>query len=161
MALHWIGSSKHYSRTSLQRTPTGPGPSVRWGGVRSFTGDPSEFVVGEVFTHKLTGKMFGTGQNRSFKWGVRLTRVFVRRGPTVFWCHFQRWSRFLLNMIVKEKNGSTLQSGTVFENSSWVEMFWLQFFSECATKNRHFWYILPNSFEAQNMPGGLFLASYL
>ncbi len=28
--------------------------------------------------------MFGTGQNRSFMRGVRLTRVFVRRGSTVF-----------------------------------------------------------------------------
>ena len=30
--------SVKYSRTSLQRTPTGPGPSVRWGGVRPFAG---------------------------------------------------------------------------------------------------------------------------
>ncbi len=27
----------------------------------------------------------------------------------LFWCHFQRW-------IIKEKNGSTLQRGTVFQN---------------------------------------------
>ncbi len=28
--------------------------------------------------------MFGTGQNRSFRRGVRLSRAFVRRGSTVF-----------------------------------------------------------------------------
>ena len=36
-----------------------------------------------VFKHDLEGKLFGTGQSCSFKWGVRLTRVFVRRGSTV------------------------------------------------------------------------------
>ncbi len=40
-------------------------------------------VIRGVFKHDLTGKMFGTGQNCSFKWGVRLSRVFVRRGSTV------------------------------------------------------------------------------
>ncbi len=48
-----------YSRTPLQRTPMGPGLTVR-------------------------PKIFGAGQNRSFKRGVRLTRVFARRGSTVF-----------------------------------------------------------------------------
>ena len=42
------------------------------------------FAQGEVFKHESTGKMYGTGQNRSFKWGVRLIGVFVRRGSTVF-----------------------------------------------------------------------------
>ncbi len=37
-----------------------------------------------VFKQDLTGKMFGTGQNHSFKWGVRLSRVFIRRGSTVY-----------------------------------------------------------------------------
>ncbi len=45
---------------------------------------PFVFVGGGVFKHDCTGKMFGTGQNRSVKWGVRLARVFVRRGSTVF-----------------------------------------------------------------------------
>ncbi len=36
-----------------------------------------------VFKHDLTGKLYGTGQNRSFKWGLRLSRVFVGRGSTV------------------------------------------------------------------------------
>ncbi len=40
-------------------------------------------VQGGVFKQDLTGKMFGTGQNRLFKWGVRLTRVFGRQGSTV------------------------------------------------------------------------------
>ena len=52
------------------------------GGVR-WTGKARLFVQGEVFKHDLTGKMFGTGQNRSFKGGVRPSRVFVRRGSTV------------------------------------------------------------------------------
>ena len=41
------------------------------------------FVPGGVFKQLLTGKLFGTGQNCSFKRGVRPTRVFVRRGSTV------------------------------------------------------------------------------
>ena len=43
------------------------------------------FVQGGVFKQDLTGKLFGTGQNCSFKRGVRLTRVFVRRGSTVYY----------------------------------------------------------------------------
>ncbi len=35
------------------------------------------------FKQHLIGKLFGTGQNCSFKRGVRPTRVFVRRGSTV------------------------------------------------------------------------------
>ncbi len=35
------------------------------------------------FKEDLTEKMFGTGQNRSFKRGVRLSRVFARQGSTV------------------------------------------------------------------------------
>ncbi len=35
---------------------------------------------------------------------------------------------YFLNMIIKEKNGSTLQGGTVFQNGSRVEPFWLHFF---------------------------------
>ncbi len=35
---HMISGNAMYSRTSLQRTPMGPGLSVRWSGVRSFTG---------------------------------------------------------------------------------------------------------------------------
>ncbi len=42
------------------------------------------FVKRGVFKQVLTVKMIGTGQNRSFKRGVRLTRVFVRRGSTVY-----------------------------------------------------------------------------
>ncbi len=33
-----------------------------------------------------TVEMFGTGQHCSLKWGVRLSRVFVRWGSTVYWC---------------------------------------------------------------------------
>ncbi len=33
----------------------------------------------------LTGKKFGTDQTCSLKRSVRLTRVFVGRGSTVFW----------------------------------------------------------------------------
>ncbi len=36
-----------------------------------------------------------------------------------------------LNIIVKEKNGSTLQSRTVFQNCSRVEPFWIHFFLSC------------------------------
>ncbi len=36
----------------------------------------------EVFKHDITGKMFGTGKNCSFKWGVRLSTVFVGWGST-------------------------------------------------------------------------------
>ncbi len=50
--------------------------------VRS-TGRARLLAQGGVFKHDLTGKLFGTGQNRSFKRGVRLTRVFVRQGSTV------------------------------------------------------------------------------
>ncbi len=50
--------------------------------VRS-TGRAGLFVQGGVFKHHLTGKLFGTSQNCSFKRGVRLTKVFVRRGSTV------------------------------------------------------------------------------
>ncbi len=49
----------------------GPALTVRPTGVRSFTG-------------VYTGNLFGTGLDCSFKGGVRLTRVFVRRGSTVF-----------------------------------------------------------------------------
>ena len=51
--------------------------AVRW------TGRARLSVQRGVFKHDLEGKLFGTGQNRSFKRGVRLTRVFVRRGSTV------------------------------------------------------------------------------
>ena len=50
--------------------------------VRS-TGRARLFVKGGVFIQHLIGKLFGTDQNCSFKRGVRLTRVFVRRGSTV------------------------------------------------------------------------------
>ncbi len=40
----------------------------------------------------------------------------------LFGCHFQRWSFFHLkkgpNIIIKQKNGSTLQSGTVSKTAS-------------------------------------------
>ncbi len=69
------------------------------------------------------------------KWLHTLSRFMVcNSAPPValFWCHFQKWSCFcpkkvwksatseggaifFLNMIIKEKNGSTLQSGTVFQ----------------------------------------------
>ena len=68
----------------------GPGLPVRPTGVRSFAGVLVMRAVslalgeGEVTCIQLTEKMFGTGQNRSFKRGVRLSRVFVRRGSTVF-----------------------------------------------------------------------------
>ncbi len=51
-------------------------------GVRSAGGAGLAAQAG-VFKHHYTAKTFGTGQNRPFKWGVRLTRVFVRRGSTV------------------------------------------------------------------------------
>ncbi len=51
--------------------------------VRS-TGRARLFVQREVFKQALMGNMFGTSQNRSFKRGVRLSRVFVRRGSTVY-----------------------------------------------------------------------------
>ncbi len=35
-------------------------------------------------------------------------------------------------MFIKGKNGSTLQGGTVFQNGSRVEPFWLHFFSQCS-----------------------------
>ena len=54
--------------------------------VRS-TGRARLFVQRGDFKQVLTGKMFGTGQNRSFKRGVRLSRVFVRRGSTVHVFH--------------------------------------------------------------------------
>ncbi len=41
------------------------------------------FVQRGVFILNKAGKMVGTGQNRSLKRGVRLSRVFVRRGSTV------------------------------------------------------------------------------
>ncbi len=50
--------------------------------VRS-TGSVRLFVQSGVFKHDLTEKVFGTAQNCSFKRGVRLIRVFVRRGSTV------------------------------------------------------------------------------
>ncbi len=43
----------------------------------------------------------------------------------LFLCHFQRLSCFRLK---KGPNGSTLESGTVFQNSSRVEPLWLHFF---------------------------------
>ncbi len=51
--------------------------------VRS-TGRARLSAQGGVFKQDLTGKLLGTGQNCSFKRGVRLVRVFVRRGSTVF-----------------------------------------------------------------------------
>ncbi len=45
-------------------------------------------------------------------------------------------SRFFLNMIIKGKNGSTLQDGTVFQNGSRVEQFWLHFFSQCSMSEK-------------------------
>ncbi len=50
---------------------------VRWAGSAGL------FAQRGVFVLNLTGKMFGTDQNRSLKRGVRLSRVFVRRGSTV------------------------------------------------------------------------------
>ncbi len=50
--------------------------------VRS-TGRARLFTQRGVFKQDSTVKMFGTGQNRSFRWGVRPSRVFVRRGSTV------------------------------------------------------------------------------
>ncbi len=38
------------------------------------------------------------------------------------------WSRFMVR-----KNGSTLQGGTIFQNGSRVQPFWLHFFSQCST----------------------------
>ncbi len=66
----------------------------------------------------------------------------------LFWCHLQRWSCFCLkkkvrNMIIKGNNGSTVQGGTVFQNGSRVEPFWLHFFSQCEYPRRiahcHWW----------------------
>ena len=54
------------------------------GAIHNWTGRTRLFAQGEVFKHELTEKMFGTGQNRSVKRGVRLSRVFVRRGSTVY-----------------------------------------------------------------------------
>ncbi len=50
--------------------------AVRWAGRARL------FAQRGVFIQCLIGKVFGTGQNRSFKRGVRLTSVFVRRGST-------------------------------------------------------------------------------
>ncbi len=73
--------SLFFAGVRLAKTPGadrfGRQTTVRW------TGRARLFAQGEVFKHELTGKMLGTGQNRSFKRGVRLTRVFVRRGSTV------------------------------------------------------------------------------
>ncbi len=52
------------------------------------------------------------------------SRFMVRNSApplALFWCH----------MIIKGKNGSTLQGGTVFQNGSRVEPFWFHFFSQC------------------------------
>ncbi len=66
----------------LTKTPRTDGfggqRTVRW------TGRARLFAQGEVFKHECTGKLFGTGQSCSFKRGVRPTRVFVRRGSTVY-----------------------------------------------------------------------------
>ncbi len=35
-----------------------------------------------------------------------------------------------LNMIMKEKNSSLFQKGTIFQNGSLRELFWLPFFSQ-------------------------------
>ncbi len=47
-------------------------------------------------------------------------------------------------MIIKGKNGSTLQGGTVFQHGSRVEPFWLHFFSQCSRACREgmkiFWW---------------------
>ena len=64
-------------KTSLTDTFGGQ-TAVRWAGRARL------FAQGGVFKQDLTGKMFGTSQNCSFKRGVRLSRVFVRRGSTVF-----------------------------------------------------------------------------
>ncbi len=78
----WQAGWQVFPRGSELRTP-GYGRSGTETGVRS-TGNAGSSVQNGVFKHDCTGKMTGTDQNRSFKWGVRLTRVFVRRGSTVY-----------------------------------------------------------------------------
>ncbi len=48
------------------------------------TGNARLFAQRGVIKHGYEEKLLGTGQNRSFKRGVRPTRVFVRRGSTVY-----------------------------------------------------------------------------
>ncbi len=53
------------------------------------------FGQGGVFKQDLTGKMFETGQNRSFKRGVLLRvckSVFVRRGSTVLMIDYGKYT---------------------------------------------------------------------
>ena len=76
----------------------GPGLNVRSGGVvRSYWGSPTRpfkmiwAVSYDRIIEHVEGTVFGTGLNRSFKRGVRLSRVFVRRGSTVFVSGFWKW----------------------------------------------------------------------
>ncbi len=72
------------SRTSLQRTPTGPGLSVPWGGVCPFAGVPSATCILMVdtlqgkFTKNLTyGDLWGTNHRLTAKKGVHQFRFFL------------------------------------------------------------------------------------
>ncbi len=89
--------------------------------------------LGQIFPNIWTAPQWG--------WFTELTKVFtslrkksgakihpwshfmVRNSAphvALFWCHFQRWSCFRL------KKGQ--KSGTVFQNGSRVELFWLHLF---------------------------------
>ena len=72
--------------------------------------------------------MFGTGQNRSFKRGVRLTRVFVRRGSTVYrWAPPSLWTTGLRWV---------LEQNSLF---CWVQLCLLNLFL-CLNWSRHVGY---------------------
>ncbi len=64
------------------------------------------------------------GSRNSFPWGA----VCLSVTQTPLWSYF-------LNMIVKEKNSSPFQKGTIFQNGCLRELLWLHFFSQC----RYWW----------------------
>ncbi len=96
-----VTAQQRTGREKTSHTDTFGGQmTVRWAGRARL------LAQGGVFKHDLTGKLFGTGQNRSFKRGVRPTRVFVKRGSTVvdlgnqppdaWWCHLMHNNRWVL-----------------------------------------------------------------
>ncbi len=93
----WVFESHSVSRivkVKTSHTDSFGGQTV----VRS-TGRTRLSVQRGVFKQDLIGKMFGTGQNRSLKRGVRLSRVFGRRGSTVY---INAKHAVLLNSLVKD-----------------------------------------------------------
>ena len=63
---------------------------------------------------------------------INLAQPNLAPPVALFWRHFQRWNCFRLkkarngSMIIKEKNGSILQSSTVFQNGSFGSTFFSQ-----------------------------------